>query len=427
MNVAVIGTGYVGLVSGTCLAEKGHHVTCVDIDPGKIQKLENGVSPIYEQGLEELIEKNTKAGRLFFTTKYADAVPEADIVMIGVGTPPNPDGSANTRYVQEAAREIANNMGGYAVIANKSTVPVGTRDLVDGIISETYDGDFDVVSNPEMLREGCAVQDFLEPARIIVGTDSEKAKQKMLELYDSFDCPKLVMHPRSAELTKYAANSFLATKISFINEVAHLAEEVGADIEEVAEGIGTDPRIGKQFLRAGLGWGGSCFPKDVRAMLHMGEKASQRMPIIEAAFEVNDKARKRVVERMEHALEDLKGKRVAIFGLAFKNNTDDTRESAAISLAEHFLGAGAHVSAYDPKAEIFDEGLKERIDRTDNPYSAGKEADIVVIATEWDEFRTLDLAKLKEVMRGDILMDARNLLHHHEAISHGFRYFRVGK
>jgi len=273
MNVAVIGTGYVGLVSGTCLAEKGHNVTCVDIDEEKVRKLREGISPIYEPGLEELITKNVEAGRLFFTTDYVRAVPEADVVLVGVGTPPNQDGSANTRYVEDAARKIAKYLQGYTVIANKSTVPVGTRDLVKNIISEIFSGAYDVVSNPEMLREGCAVKDFLEPARIIIGTDSEQAGERMLEMYASFDCPKLVMHPRSAELTKYAANSFLATKISFINEVAHLAEEVGADIEEVAEGMGTDPRIGKKFLRAGLGWGGSCFPKDVRAMLHMGKKA----------------------------------------------------------------------------------------------------------------------------------------------------------
>lgn len=427
MNVAVIGTGYVGLVSGTCLAEKGHRVICVDIDEVKIQKLLKGVSPIYEPGLEELIIKNVKDGRLFFTHEYATAVPDADIVLIGVGTPPNADGSANTRYVEQAAKETAEHLRGYTVIANKSTVPVGTRDLVASIIAEKYDGEVEVVSNPEMLREGCAVNDFLEPARIIIGSDTERASASMLELYQSFDCPKLVMSPRSAELTKYAANSFLATKISFINEVAHLAEEVGADIEEVAEGMGTDPRIGKQFLRAGLGWGGSCFPKDVRAMLHMGRSSKQRMPIVEAAFEVNDKARKRVVERIERELSSLSGRRVTLLGLAFKNNTDDTRESAAIALVNHFLDAGAEVSAYDPKAEIHDEELKNKIQRHDCPYEASHGSDIVVVATEWDEFRTLDLDRLKERMRGDILMDARNLLNHKEAVAKGFRYFRVGK
>ncbi len=427
MNVAVIGTGYVGLVTGTGLAEKGHHVTCVDIDEEKIQKLREGISPIYEPGLEELIEKNAAAGRLFFTNEYAQAVPDAEVILIGVGTPPNPDGSANTKYVEQAAAEIAKYLTSYTVIANKSTVPVGTRDLVEGIIGKIYSGEFDIVSNPEMLREGCAVKDFLEPARIIIGTTSEKAKTKMLELYQSFDCPKLVMSPRSAELSKYAANSFLATKISFINEVAHLAEEIVADIEEVAEGIGTDPRIGKKFLRAGLGWGGSCFPKDVRAMLNMGTKANQRMPIVEAAFEVNDRARKRVVERLEKAAENMSGKTVSILGLAFKNNTDDTRESAAIALVQHFLKAGARITAYDPKAEIYDEALASQIRRHDCPYEASHEADIVVIATEWDEFRTLDLGRLKENMRGDILMDARNLLNHEEATRKGFQYFRVGK
>lgn len=427
MNVAVIGTGYVGLVSGTCLASKGHRVTCVDIDENKVCKLREGISPIYEPGLEELIENNIKAGRLFFTTEYAEAVPNADVVMIGVGTPPNDDGSANTKYVEEAAAEVAKHLAGYTVVANKSTVPVGTRDLVARIISERTNASFDVVSNPEMLREGSAVQDFLEPARIIIGSDSERASAVMLDLYESFDCPKLLMHPRSAELTKYAANSFLATKISFINEVAHLAEEVGADIEEVAEGIGTDPRIGKPFLRAGLGWGGSCFPKDVRAMLHMGRSANQRMPIVEAAFEVNDKARRRVVDRLSTALADLRGKRVGLLGLAFKNNTDDTRESAALALIEHFISEGAEVSAYDPKAEIHDEAAREKIRRHDNAYDACRDCDAIVIATEWDEFRALDLAEIKKRMRGDVLMDARNLLHHKDAAAHGFRYFRVGR
>jgi len=427
MKVAVIGTGYVGLVSGTCLAERGHHVTCVDIDEDKVQKLRKGISPIYEPRLEELITKNIEAERLMFTSDYAEAVPGADVILIGVGTPPNPDGSANTRYVEEAASQIAKHLTRDSIVANKSTVPVGTRDLVEQIIRKHYAGEFYVVSNPEMLREGCAVRDFLEPARIIIGSESDHAAEGMLKLYESFDCPKLVMHPRSAELTKYAANSFLATKISFINEVAHLAEEVGADIEEVAEGIGSDPRIGKQFLRAGLGWGGSCFPKDVRAMLQMGEAAKQRMPIIEAAFEVNDKARKRVVDRLEKAMGSLTDKQVAILGLAFKNNTDDTRESAAIALVEHFLRAGARVTAYDPKAEIHDATLTERMHRHESLYEACRGADVVVIATEWDEFRALDLGQLKEMMHGDILMDARNLLNQQEATEKGFRYFRVGK
>lgn len=427
MKVAAIGTGYVGLVSGTCLAERGHHVTCVDVDEAKIQMLRNGESPIYEPGLEGLIEKNVAAGRLRFSSDYREAVPDADVVLIGVGTPPNPDGSANTRYVEAAARETAKHLNGYTVVANKSTVPVGTRDLVSAIIAEQCLGEFDVVSNPEMLREGCAVNDFLQPARIIIGSDSARATERMLDLYRAFESPKLVMSPRSAELTKYAANSFLATKISFINEVAHLAEEVGADIEEVAEGIGSDPRIGNRFLRAGLGWGGSCFPKDVRAMLHMGKKAERRMPIIEAAFEVNDLARKRVAERLEKILLSLDGKRIALLGLAFKNDTDDTRESAALELVHHLAEAGAQVSAYDPKAKIHDENIESKIDRAEDPYACSMDADALVIATEWDEFRGLDLAKLRACMRGDVLMDARNLLKSDEATEKGFRYFRVGK
>ncbi|KAA0206721.1 UDP-glucose/GDP-mannose dehydrogenase family protein [Candidatus Uhrbacteria bacterium] len=427
MNVAVIGTGYVGLVSGACLAELGHRVTCVDVDPAKIEKLRQGVMPIYEPGLEELVKRNVANGRLSFTTQYEDAVPEAEFVSIAVGTPSAEDGSADLQYVFKAAEMIGKYLKRYAVVADKSTVPVGTAERVGGIIRSVYSGEFDVISNPEILREGHAVSDFLNPTRIIIGSPSERAADVALKLYSFLDCPKLVMSPRSAELTKYAANAFLATKISYINEIAHLAEELGADIEEVAAGIGSDPRIGKDFLRAGLGWGGSCFPKDVRAIRHTASAVGHDMPIVSAALEMNARAKQRVVSRIENALGDLKGKRVALLGLSFKNNTDDTRESAALELARRFLDAGASVSAFDPAAVIYDADLEANIDRKTSAMDALHEADALILATEWDEFRSLDLAEAKQKMKGNLIMDARNLLDPEQVKKFGFVYLCVGR
>ncbi len=387
MNVAVIGTGYVGLVSGACLAEIGHNVTCLDVDANKIERLTRGEIPIYEPGLEDIVARNVANGRLTFTTSYADAVPGAEVILIGVGTPSSPDGSADLTYVFAAAEEIAHHLTGYAVIVDKSTVPVGTAEAVRERVASIYKGEHDVVSNPEFLREGRAVRDFLEPDRVVIGTDSERAAKRMLELYASIDSPKLVMSPRSAELTKYAANAFLATKISFINEIAHLAEALGADVEEVAAGIGSDPRIGKEFLRAGLGWGGSCFPKDVRAILHTATSVDQALPIVQAAMHVNDRARSRVAERLAEALAGLEGKRVGLLGLSFKNNTDDTRESAALTLLRHMHGAKATIRAYDPAARIHEPEHHAMFERVSDPYAAAQGAHALVLATEWDEFR----------------------------------------
>jgi UDPglucose 6-dehydrogenase len=427
MNVAVIGTGYVGLVSGACLAELGHRVTCVDVDPAKIEKLRQGVMPIYEPGLEELVKRNVANGRLSFATEYEEAVPEAEFVSIAVGTPSAEDGSADLQYVFKAAEMIGKHLDGYTVVADKSTVPVGTAERVGEIIRSVYSGEFDVISNPEILREGHAVSDFLNPTRIIIGSPSERATEVALKLYTFLNCPKLVMSQRSAELTKYAANAFLATKISYINEIAHLAEELGADIEEVANGIGTDPRIGKDFLRAGLGWGGSCFPKDVRAIRHTASGVGHDMPIVSAALEMNARAKERVVSRIEKALGDLTGKRIALLGLSFKNNTDDTRESAALDLARRFLDAGAVVCAFDPAAVIYDAELDAKIDRKTSALDALQDADALVLATEWDEFRSLDLEVAKQRMKGNIIMDARNLLDPEQAKKLGFVYLSVGR
>lgn len=427
MNVAVIGTGYVGLVSGACLAEIGHQVTCVDVDAAKIERLKAGEIPIHEPGLGEVVASGLASGRLAFTSDYAEAVPDADFISIAVGTPSAPDGSADLSYVFAAAESIGRHLKRYAVIADKSTVPVGTAERVAEIIRSVYPGEFDVVSNPEILREGHAVHDFMHPSRIIIGADSERAAQAVRELYQAFDCPKLVMSRRSAELTKYAANAFLATKISFINEIAHLAEELGADVEEVAAGIGSDPRIGPQFLRAGLGWGGSCFPKDVRAILHTAKGINHELPIISAACEMNELARSRVIRRLERELESLAGKRIALLGLSFKNNTDDTRESAALALIRHLSDAQADIRAYDPAARIYDAALHELFERHDDPYSAAQDAHAVIIATEWDEFRGLDFARLRSAMTGDLILDARNLLDGKVVEPHGFRYRRVGR
>jgi len=427
MKVAVIGTGYVGLVSGACLAEIGHDVTCVDVDPAKISRLREGIMPIHEPGLADVVKKNVAAGRLRFTTSYGEAVPGAQVVSIGVGTPSAEDGSADLRYVFAAAEEIAKHLTSYAVVVDKSTVPVGTSERVADIIRKNGALDFDVVSNPETLREGKAVSDFLNPDRIIIGASNDRAAQVMLELYGPIMCEKLVMAPRSAELAKYAANAFLATKISFINEIAHLAEDLGADVHDVADAIGSDARIGRHFLKAGLGWGGSCFPKDVKAIKHVGRGVGHEMPVISAAMSMNERARSRPIERLSVALNGLSGKRIGLLGLAFKNDTDDTRDSAAIDLAKRFLAAGAQVRAYDPVAVVHDPEVSSLVLRVSSVEDAAKNMDALVIATEWDEFRKLDLPKLKSLMSGVIIFDGRNLLDPETARKHGFTYLSVGR
>jgi UDPglucose 6-dehydrogenase len=427
MNVTVIGTGYVGLVSGACLAELGHQVTCVDSDQGKLDRLKQGVMPIFEPGLEEFVKRNYEIGRLQFTSSYAEAIPGAEVISIAVGTPSADDGSVDLSYVESAARSIGEHLNGYAVIADKSTVPVGTAERVARIIREVYAGEFAVVSNPEFLREGHAVKDFMDPSRIVIGADDSKAEEVIQRMYSFIDCQKISMCVRSAELTKYAANAFLATKISFINEMAHLANEFGADIEEIAKGIGTDPRIGKEFLRAGLGWGGSCFPKDVRAILWAAKSKDHPMPVVQAASEMNHRAKDWVVEQLEKKLGGLAGKKIGVLGISFKNNTDDTRESAALHLIGVLHGKGATVIAYDPEAVIYEEAKKSWMRRVEDVYEAVREADAVLIATEWDEFRMIDPAKMKELMKGTLIFDGRNLLDPSRIRATGFEYIGVGR
>jgi UDPglucose 6-dehydrogenase len=427
MRVSVIGTGYVGLVSGACLAELGHDVTCVDVVEEKIEKLKQGVIPIYEPGLEEIVIRAVKANRLRFTTSFGEAVPGADIVVMAIGTPSATDGSVDMTAFDSAIASVAQHVTAPIVIADKSTVPVGTAERVEALARSITPFEIDVVSNPEFLSEGHAVFDFLNPSRVIIGSSSPRATDVMVHLYAYLDCPKLVMDRRSAELTKYAANAFLATKISFINEIAHLAEDLGADVNNVARGIGTDPRIGKEFLRAGLGWGGSCFPKDVRAIMHLADAHAHPLPIIRAAYATNRRTRERVVDRVERALGSLAGKKVAILGLAFKGNTDDTRESASVDLVKFLRARGANVVAHDPVARLGESDAEGPLVHHACPYEAAAGAHAVIIATEWDQFRTLDLARLASAMAGDLLVDARNLYRPADAAQAGLRYLGVGR
>ncbi len=426
MHIAVVGTGYVGLVSGTCFAELGHSVTCIDVDQKKIDGLRNGIMPIYEQGLEELVRAHHATKRLQFTTSYEDAMKGAQAIMIGVGTPPRPDGSADMTYIDQACEAVAPHLkDGMAVIV-KSTVPVGTNDRVLEKLKCLSSANFEVASNPEMLREGVAVNDFLRPSRIIMGTRSLEATRCLQDLYAGIDCPKLVMSPRSAELVKYANNAFLATKISFINEIAHLADRMGANVEDIAAGIGTDPRIGKAFLSAGPGWGGSCFPKDVRALMHVANEHQATLAVCEAALQANEDARSWVIERMKSHLGDFTGKRIGVFGLTFKQNTDDTRDSPALDLIERLHAAGAEVIAYDPLAHV-PEKASAWFTRATDLYAVADRADAVLIATEWDVFRTLEPNKLKEHMRGTLVFDARHLLDPKRVRDAGLIYQGIGR
>ncbi len=437
MKIAVIGTGYVGLVTGTCLAERGHRVVCVDKSPEKIEILNRGEVPIYEPGLKELIERNVAAGRLRFATDTALAAAESEVIFIAVGTPPGPNGEADLSYVREAAQTIGRSMRGYRVIVNKSTVPVGTADLVAGILAGQTHYPFDVVSNPEFLREGAAVEDCLHPDRIVIGTRGERAAGLMKELYRTFDAPVVVTDPRSAEMTKYASNAFLAVKISFINEVAGLCERLGADVHEVARGMGLDPRIGQAFLKAGLGYGGSCFPKDTQALVQMAKRVESRTPIVEAAIEVNCRQRAAVLERIKSALGGLEGKTVGLLGLAFKPHTDDAREAPALDLIRGIVLAGGLVQAYDPKAAenarlALASGGDAPIDSArvvfcQRPDEAAAGADALLLATEWPEFATLAWDEVVGRMRQPYLFDGRNFLNPGEMRRLGFKYTGVGR
>jgi UDPglucose 6-dehydrogenase len=433
MRVAMIGSGYVGLVSGACFADFGHEVTCVDKDKGKIAALNGGEVPIYEPGLTELVAANAKAGRLKFTTDLKAAVKEADAVFIAVGTPSRRgDGHADLSYVFDAAREIAAALSGFTVVITKSTVPVGTGDEVERIIAETRaDADCAVVSNPEFLREGAAIRDFKHPDRIVVGSDNARAREVMSELYRPLylnRSPILFTDRRTAELIKYAANAFLATKITFINEIADLAEKVGADVQEIARGIGLDNRIGSKFLHAGPGYGGSCFPKDTLALIKTGQDYAAPLRIVEAVAAVNDARKRAMARKVASALGgDMRGKTIAVLGLTFKPNTDDMREAPSIPLITALQDMGAAVRAYDPVGMEQAKSFINNVTFCDDAYACAKGASALVIVTEWEQFRALDFARLKAAMVNPLLVDLRNIYRADEVARHGFAYESVGR
>ena len=433
MRVAMIGTGYVGLVSGACFSEFGADVVCVDKDQKKIDMLENGVMPIYEPGLDDLVEKNVKAGRLTFTTELSDAVKGADAVFIAVGTPTRRGGGhADLSYVYAAAKEIAENMDGYTVVVTKSTVPVGTGDEVERIINETRsDADFDVVSNPEFLREGSAIADFTHPDRVVIGTDSPRAQELMRELYrplSLIEAPILFTSRTSSELIKYAANTFLATKITFINEIADLCEKVGADVHHVAKGIGLDGRIGKKFLHAGPGYGGSCFPKDTLALVHTAQDVGSPLRIIEAVVDINDKRKKAMADRVISACGgSVEGKTVAILGVTFKPNTDDMRDAPSLDIIPALIEAGATVRAFDPEGMGEAKEMLPGVNWCDDAYAPMDGADVLVIITEWNAFRGLDLKRVKSLLKAPVLVDLRNIYEPEEMTEAGFEYHCIGR
>ncbi|MBR9804939.1 UDP-glucose/GDP-mannose dehydrogenase family protein [bacterium] len=434
MKVVMIGAGYVGLVSGACFAEFGANVTCVDVMQEKIDALNAGGIPIYEPGLDQLVAKNVTAGRLSFSTQLADHVPTADIIFIAVGTPTRRgDGHADLTYVYAAAKDVAAHLNGYTVIVNKSTVPVGTARQVSRIIAEENPGaNFSVASNPEFLREGAAINDFMRPDRVVLGVDSDEAEAKLRELYrplNLIEAPIMVTNWESAELTKYAANAFLATKISFINEIANLCEEVGADVHDVAKGMGLDNRIGKKFLHPGPGYGGSCFPKDTLALIRIAQENDAPIRIVESVVEVNAAQKARMVKKIKHALGgDLSGKKIAVLGLTFKPETDDMRDAPALSILPPLLDKGASIYAHDPEGiEEAEKQLPEAINYVSDKFEAVKDADALVLLTEWNEYRSLDLQAVRDVMRGDCFIDLRNIYERNVVEEAGFSYECVGR
>ena len=432
MKIAVVGTGYVGLVTGTCFAETGNKVVCVDIDKSKVEKLSNGEITIYEPGLEKLFLRNLKEGRLKFTTSLAEGIEGAPIIFLALPTPPGEDGAADLRYVLGVADELGKLMKDYKVIVDKSTVPVGTAQKVHSAVAAHYKGEFDVVSNPEFLREGVAVDDFMKPDRVVIGTGSERARKLMGDLYAPFvrqGNPVIYMDERSAELTKYAANSFLATKISFMNEIAQLCEKLGADVDMVRRGIGSDERIGKRFLFPGIGYGGSCFPKDVQALIRSAEEADYDFKILKAVESVNELQKKHLLPKVKAYFKGaLKGKRIALWGLAFKPNTDDIREAPALSLIEALTAEGANVIAYDPEAMAnVKKTLGNQIAYAANQYEALVGADALIIATEWSEFRTPDFEMIGERLKNKTIFDGRNLFEVKQMAALGYHYESIGR
>ncbi|HRJ30747.1 MAG TPA: UDP-glucose/GDP-mannose dehydrogenase family protein [Cyclobacteriaceae bacterium] len=432
MKITVVGTGYVGLVSGTCFAETGNTVTCVDIDAEKVNKLRGGKLTIFEPGLELIFERNVKEGRLFFTTDLREGIRDAQVIMLALPTPPGADGAADLQYVLRVAEQLGPMLEKYTVIVNKSTVPVGTAHKVHAKVSEGAKVEFDVVSNPEFLREGLAVEDFMKPERVVIGTRSPRAQKIMETLYAPFVMqgnPVIVMDEPSAELTKYAANAFLATKITFMNEIANMCELLGADVDLVRKGMGTDSRIGKRFLFAGIGYGGSCFPKDVQALSQSAQQVKYDFKILDAVMNVNEHQKTKMIERMkEHFKEGLKGKKIAVWGLAFKPQTDDIREAPSLLNIQELLALGASVHVHDPEAiENVRKQLGDKITYHTNSYEALKDADALLIATEWPEYRTPDYEKMARLMKTKAIFDGRNIYDLSTIRELGFNYYSIGR
>lgn len=432
MKIAVVGTGYVGLVTGTCFAETGNTVTCVDIDQSKVEKLNNGQITIYEPGLERLFIRNLRENRLHFTTSLEDGIKDAVIIFLALPTPPGENGSADLKYILGVADDLGKLMKDYKVIVDKSTVPVGTAEKVQAAISKNYKGAFDVVSNPEFLREGVAVDDFMKPDRVVIGTSSERAMKVLTDLYAPFvrqGNPLIFMDERSAELTKYAANAFLAVKISFMNEIARLCDLLGADVDMVRKGIGSDERIGKRFLFPGIGYGGSCFPKDVQALSKSAVEVDYDFKILNAVIEVNEKQKTYLLPAIRNYFNgDLKGKHIALWGLAFKPNTDDIREAPALYIIDELLKEGAMVTAFDPEAmKNVKLLLGEKIRFADSQYDALEDADALLIATEWGEFRTPEFEKIGRLMKNKVIFDGRNVFDLQKMKELGFYYVSIGR
>ncbi len=432
MKIAVIGTGYVGLVTGTCFAETGNNVICVDIDVTKVQKLTNGEITIYEPGLEKLFLRNLKEDRLNFTTDLAEGIKDAEIIFLALPTPPGEDGSADLKYILGVSEELGKILTDYKVIVDKSTVPVGTAAKVKAAIEKNYKGEFDVVSNPEFLREGVAVDDFMKPDRVVIGASSERARNVMGQLYAPFvrqGNPVIYMDEKSAELTKYAANSFLATKISFMNEIAQLCELLGADVDQVRKGVGSDERIGRRFLFPGIGYGGSCFPKDVQALVKSSVEVNYDFQILNAVMDVNEKQKLHLMPKINaYFNNDLKGKHFALWGLAFKPNTDDIREAPALYMIDELVKAGATVSVFDPEAmNNVKKLLGDKVEYAENQYAALNNADALIIATEWNEFRTPDFLKIVTSLKNKAIFDGRNLFETKAIKELGFHYESVGR
>ncbi len=429
-RICVIGTGYVGLVTGTCFADMGNEVACLDIDPARIEQLNRGIMPIYEPGLQQLVSQNTQAGRLTFTTDPVLAMKSVEFAFIAVGTPSGVNGEADLHYVRNAAESIADNVTEPVIVVNKSTVPVGTGDWVADVIRKRRNNNeirFWVVSNPEFLREGSAINDFMYPDRVVLGSTDQEAAQKVAKLYEPLRCPVLINDLRTAEMIKYASNAFLATRISFINEIANICEELGADVRAVAHGMGQDKRIGPAFLDAGLGWGGSCFPKDVKALAHMAVLHGSHPQLLQAVMDINRNQRRRAVHKLRKELNGLNDRIIGVLGLSFKPNTDDIRDAPALEIIHLMQNEGAIIQAYDPQAMKNASMVLNNVKLCENPYQAANQADALILATEWNEFKQLDFQRIFHSMQHPILLDGRNLYDPAQMRELGFTYIGVGR